>query len=220
MRINKYIASASTLSRRAADAAILDGRITVNGHPAGQGLDVNADDVVMLDGRRITPIASTTTILFNKPVGYVVSRNGQGSDTIYDILPLEYQQLQPVGRLDKDSSGLLLLTNDGELANQLTHPSYQKTKVYQITLNKGLEPQHQRMISEQGVQLDDGLSRLQLQRMTAGEDRDWLVTMHEGRNRQIRRTFTALHYKVATLHRIQFGAYSLQDLGIGTAKIA
>ena len=131
MRINKFIASSTALSRRAADAAIVAGRVLIDGEPAEQGADVTAANTVTLDNRAITPAVNTITIMLNKPRGYVVSRDGQGSKTIYDILPPEYQQLNPVGRLDKDSSGLLLLTNDGELANQLTHPKYQKAKVYE-----------------------------------------------------------------------------------------
>src|ERR1044071_5751143 len=107
MRLNKYIASGSQLSRRAADAAIAAGRVQVNGKPAEQGIDVSDTDVVTLDNRAITPAVNTTTIMLNKPPGYVVSRDGQGAPTIYDLLPPEYRHLNPVGRLDKDSSGLL-----------------------------------------------------------------------------------------------------------------
>jgi 23S rRNA pseudouridine2605 synthase len=147
--------------------------------------------------------------MMNKPVGYVVSRNGQGSPTIYSLLPLQYHKLKPVGRLDKASSGLLLLTNDGNLANDLTHPSKQKVKIYEISLNLPLQPLHRQMISDHGIELEDGNSKLQLERREEGNDKDWTVTMHEGRNRQIRRTFGALGYDVTKLHRTQFGPYKL-----------
>jgi 23S rRNA pseudouridine2605 synthase len=215
MRINKFIASASGLSRRKADSAILSGRVTVNGKQPSQGQDITSIDNVTLDGRTVTPPATVTTIIFNKPAGYVVSRDGQGSKTIYDILPTAYILLKPVGRLDKDSSGLLLLTNDGDLANNLTHPSKQKTKAYEVTLYKPLQPLHHQMISDHGIKLDDGISKLQLTRQKDGDDVSWIVTMHEGRNRQIRRTFAALNYEVKTLHRTQFGDYSLGDLKSG-----
>jgi 23S rRNA pseudouridine2605 synthase len=219
MRLNKYIASSSFLSRRAADQAILDGRVTVNGQIPEQGQPVATSDVVALDGRVIKPEAATITIMFNKPPDVVVSRDGQGSRTIYDILPPEYQQLNPIGRLDKYSSGLLLLSNDGILAHELTHPSKQKQKIYQILLDKPLAPLHRQMISDHGLQLEDGISRLQLERQTDGDDIAWTIMMHEGRNRQIRRTFEALGYRVTHLHRTQFGSYTLGKLGKGKISI-
>lgn len=217
MRINKYVALATGMSRRAADAAIADFRVGINGKTAKMGSDVSEADVVTLDGRNITPPVNKVTIMLNKPVGYIVSRDGQGGDTIYDLLPYGYDRLKPVGRLDKDSSGLILLTNDGDLANKLTHPSYQKQKVYEIVLDSPLQPLHRQMISDHGIQLDDGPSKLQLERLKEGDDKRWKVTMSEGRNRQIRRTFAALGYTVTKLHRTQFGAYMLpSDLAKGS----
>jgi 23S rRNA pseudouridine2605 synthase len=217
MRINKFVALASNLSRRQADAAIADGRVLVNGLQPTTGQDIADTDTVTLDNRPITP-AVKTTLMLNKPPGYVCSRNGQGSLTIYDLLPPEYQHLNPVGRLDKNSSGLLLLTNDGDLANELTHPSRQKQKVYEVTLKTALEPLHRQTIQDHGIQLDDGPSKFELERQQDGDDRDWRVTMHEGRNRQIRRTFAALGYEVLTLHRTHFGPYTLKPLEVGKIK--
>jgi 23S rRNA pseudouridine2605 synthase len=213
VRINKYIASSTPLSRRAADAAIAKGRVTINGEAPESGANVGDSDIVLLDGVRIRPVMNHTTIMFNKPVGYVCSRDGQGSETIYDVLPAAYQRLQPVGRLDKFSSGLLLLTDDGDLANELTHPKYQKVKVYEATLSQPLEPLHQQMIVDRGIMLEDGNSSFQIETL---KDRSHVrVTMREGRNRQIRRTFTALGYGVPNLHRTQFGSYSLSGLNSG-----
>lgn len=217
MRINKYIAGGSQLSRRAADAAIVEGRILINDKPADAGSQVGDLDIVTLDGQPIFADKQLLTIMLNKPFGYVVSRDGQGSKIIYDLLAPQYQQLNPVGRLDKNSSGLLLLTNDGALANELTHPRYAKVKVYEIRLNQPLAPLHQQMISDRGLSLDDGLSRLQLEKLDdAGND--WRVIMTEGRNRQIRRTFSALDYTVTRLHRTHFGSYQLGDLAKGKIK--
>ncbi len=218
MRLNKYLAAGSNLSRRKADEAIASGRVKVNGKPAEQGQMVSSSDTVTLDGQRVKATTQIITILFNKPRGYVVSRDGQGSQTIYDLLPPEYQQLNPVGRLDKDSSGLLLITNDGQLANELTHPSNQKAKVYEVSLDKPLQPLHRQMISDHGLMLEDGLSKLQLERLKDGDDHAWIVTMHEGRNRQIRRTFAALGYTVQTLRRTQFGQYTLGALKEGSVQ--
>lgn len=218
MRINKYIAAATGMSRRAADAVIQRGGVCSNGTPVTPGTDVGPQDAITINGRPITLQTTSVTIMLNKPRGYVVSRDGQGSKTIYDILPREYRQLKPVGRLDKDSSGLLLLTNDGKLAHQLTHPSFQKVKVYEVTLYKPLQPLHHQMISDYGVQLEDGPSKLHLERLHEHNDTAWRVTMHEGRNRQIRRTFAALGYEVKTLHRTHFGPYSLGGLSKGQSR--
>jgi len=214
MRINKYIAAASGLSRRAADRAIEEGRVLVNGVRPQPGLEVSNADEVALDGHMLHEPTNTQTIMLNKPAGYVVSRNGQGSRTIYDLLPPELHHLKPVGRLDKDSSGLLLLTNDGQLAQELTHPKHQKIKIYQIELNRSLAPEDREKI-EQGVQLEDGPSRLQLERLTDNDNQAWRVRMAEGRNRQIRRTFAALGYGITRLHRTHFGSYKLSDLKSG-----
>ncbi|PID30438.1 ribosomal large subunit pseudouridine synthase B [Candidatus Saccharibacteria bacterium] len=219
MRINKYVAYTSSLSRRAADAAITDGRVTINNRVAQTGSQVQPTDTVCLDGTRLTPAATHTTIILNKPTGYVCSRNGQGSKTVFALLPSKYQHLQPVGRLDKDSSGLLLLTSDGDLANQLTHPRYAKTKVYEITLDKPLQPHHQQLITDRGIMLEDGLSRFTITRQDSKNmshrHPTYEVRMQEGRNRQIRRSFAALGYTVTTLHRTHFGPYALKDLQIG-----
>ncbi len=218
MRINRYIALATGLSRRAADKAIQESRVQLNGQPAALSADVQPTDTVLLDGQPVQAPAELQTVMLNKPAGYVVSRDGQGSRTIYDLLPGSLQQLKPIGRLDKDSSGLLLLTNDGALAHQLTHPSFQKTKVYEVVLDQPLQPLHRQMISEMGIQLEDGPSRLQLERLHDGDDTAWRVTMHEGRNRQIRRTFAAVGYTVTALHRVSFGHYQLGDLRAGAYK--
>jgi 23S rRNA pseudouridine2605 synthase len=213
MRINKYIAAATGLSRRAADAAISQKQVTINDQPASLGSNVNPGDIVRLKGRTLVAAQITQSILLNKPVGYVCSRDGQGSRTIYDLLPPELHKLKSVGRLDKDSSGLLLMTNDGQLAHHLAHPGSQKEKIYLATLNKALQPSDQVAI-ERGVQLIDGLSSLGLERK-GGDGKQWQVTMHQGRNRQIRRTFDARGYTVTKLQRIQFGEYSLDDLKTG-----
>jgi 23S rRNA pseudouridine2605 synthase len=209
MRINVFIAQATGLSRRAADQAVLERRVAIDGRPAQAGDQVSDTDRVTLDGQPIESTSGTTTIMLNKPVGYVVSRDGQGSQTVYDLLPPEYHRLKPVGRLDKDSSGLLLLADDGQLANQLTHPRYSKTKIYEVSLDKPLDDADRRAI-ERGIKLEDGPSALQLKAREAGQ-RDWQVTMSEGRNRQIRRTFAALGYTVTKLHRINFGDYGLDN---------
>lgn len=149
----------------------------------------------------------STVIILNKPVGYVCSRDGQGSPTIYDLLPKSFGDLKIAGRLDKDSSGLVLMTNSGDIIDQLTHPKYHKAKIYEVVLDKDLEPMHQQIISDHGVTLEDGVSKF----MVSREDgpNKLKITMYEGRNRQIRRTFETLGYKVIRLHRTSLGNYDL-----------
>lgn len=216
MRLNKYIALHKGLSRREADEYIEKGRVVINGVTASLGAQVDPDSIVTVDGNKIVPQTAYRYILFHKPIGYVCSRKAQGdAPTIYSLLPDDFHALKPVGRLDKDSSGLLLLTNDGDFAHRMTHPSFHKQKTYILSLDHPLEPLHQQMISDYGVQLDDGPSKLSLERSADTNRTDWTVLMHEGRNRQIRRTFAALGYDVIKLHRTQFGNYSLGDISPG-----
>lgn len=210
MRINKFVALRSGLSRRAADAAIEQGRVRVNSSAPHPGQDITDTDVVSLDGTVLGDGPPIQTILLHKPVGYVVSRNGQGSATIYDLLPAHLHALNPVGRLDKDSSGLLLLTNDGQLAQELSHPTYQKTKIYEVVLDSPLDPSEQKRIGQIGVQLPDGVSKFGLEQMSDSRTA-WRITMREGRNRQIRRTFEAVGHRVVRLHRTHFGTYQLPE---------
>lgn len=211
MRINKYVALATGLSRRAADKAIQASRVKINGMTAVLGSEVKPTDQVAFDGTSINT-EETVTILLNKPVGYVCSRNGQGSKTVYDLLPEKYHSLKTVGRLDKDSSGLILLTNDGDLANKLTHPKYEKEKTYQVKLNKPLSQADKNKLLT-GVELEDGLSKF----IKVNDSSDGMleIIMAEGRNRQIRRTFDALGHKVIKLNRIQLGDYELANLSSG-----
>ena len=220
MRLNKFIAHATGMARREADEAILNGRISVNGKVANIGQDVDGQsDIIKLDDKQITLPATTTVIMLNKPIGYVCSRNAQAKDakTVYELLPSGLRQLKTIGRLDKDSSGLILLTDDGDMAHKLTHPSFTKTKEYVIELDRPLAPLHQQMIADFGINLTDGPSKLLLERLN-DERTKFRVIMHEGRNRQIRRTFAALGYQVVSLHRISFGSYQLGDLPSGKYK--
>lgn len=213
MRLNKFLAQATGLSRREADEAIAAGRVQIGGETAILGSQAGEHDTITLDGKLVTPQTSYTYLMLNKPVGYVCSRRRQGEyPTIYELLPEKYHALKTVGRLDRDSSGLILLTNDGDFAHQMTHPSFSKNKTYEVELDKSLVPLHQQMISDYGVMLDDGPSKLLVEKL---DSRGYRITMHEGRNRQIRRTFAALGYTVTKLHRTQFGNYSLGDLRPG-----
>jgi 23S rRNA pseudouridine2605 synthase len=216
LRLNKHIALELGISRREADELIERGRVTINGDTATLGARFNEGDSISVSGQPLTTHTAYQYILFNKPVGYVCSRRAQGDNpTIYDLLPDQYHTLKTVGRLDKDSSGLILLSNDGDFTYRMTHPKFVKTKIYDVQLDHDLEPLHQQMISDYGVQLEDGTSRLHLHRLNETDRKHWQVTMHEGRNRQIRRTFGSLGYDVEKLHRHTFGNYSLGDIQPG-----
>lgn len=211
MRLNQFLARATGMSRRGADQALASGRISVNGQVATLGQQIDpAKDLVESDNKTLE-LAPAITIILNKPVGLVTSRRGQGSGTIYDLLPKDLQNLKPAGRLDKGSSGLLVLTNDGALAQSLIHPSRAKTKCYQVRLDRALEPAD-RMSLETGVQLREGLSVIKVTRQQHNRIE---VELQTGWNRQIRRTFEALGYQVVSLHRTSIGPLQLGQLKPG-----
>lgn len=217
IRLNKHLALQLGVSRREADELIASGKVTVNGAQVTLGARIQPNSAIAVNNKPLTAKANMRYVLFNKPVGYVCSRRAQGDNpTIYSILPPDYQVLKPVGRLDKNSSGLIILTNDGDFAYRMTHPKFHKSKVYEVKLNSDLAPFHQQMIADYGVDLPDGKSQLSLMRLSDADRQSWQATMAEGRNRQIRRTFAALGYEVTALHRTQFGNYALGDIKPGT----
>lgn len=210
MRINRFLATATGMSRRQADIAIEAGQVRINDEPAQLGNAVGPEDEVKLD-ESVLVLPTNQTVMLNKSVGYVCSRSQQGSaPTIYELLPSELHTLKPVGRLDKDSSGLLLLTNDGKLAHRLAHPSHNKWKVYEVTTTPALQPKQIQALRS-GVMLDDGLSVIDVTEHTGG----YTMRLQEGRNRQIRRSVEAVGATVATLHRTQIGELKLGALADG-----
>ena len=250
-RLNKFLAERLGVSRREADELIKSGKVTINCDKAIIGNKIDNKSKICFNNKLIPFDNEYLYVAFNKPVGYVCSRHAQGkAPTIYEILPKKYHKLKTVGRLDKDSSGLILLTNDGDFAFKMTHPKFHKEKVYEVELDKPLEPLHQQMISDFGVMLDDGPSKftvikselakpsssgrssrpssrgsLSSPRSDCGFPSEeisqarYTAILTEGRNRQIRRTFAALGYKVTKLHRTQFGKYQLGNLAFGKYDI-
>lgn len=219
-RLNKFLALQLGISRREADALIERGAVTVNGTVASLGTRCDETDTITVKGKPIATSTQYQYIAFHKPIGYVCSRRQQGDNpTIYSLLPRSLHHLKPVGRLDKDSSGIILLTNNGDFTQRMTHPSYHKQKTYLVSLDHDLAPLHQQMISDFGVQLDDGISKILLTRNADDDRKHWRIDMHEGRNRQIRRTFAALGYTVTALHRTQFGPYALGDIKAGNYEV-
>lgn len=215
IRLNKFLAERLGVSRREADDIIASGKVLVNDTPVILGARVDKNDKVCYNKKIIPFETDFSYIAFNKPVGYVCSRRAQGdAPTLYELLPDDFKKLKTVGRLDKDSSGLILLTNDGDFAFEMTHPKFYKEKIYEVVLDHDLEPLHQQMISDFGIQLEDGVSKFTVIHED-GDRKYFKVILSEGRNRQIRRTFAALGYKVTGLHRIQFGKYQLSGLKEG-----
>ncbi len=225
VRLNKFLAESLGISRREADNAIAAGQVLVDGEaaelgarlevPDGDGHTIDKLPKVCYNGRVVPFLREYTYLALNKPAGYVCSRRRQGEfPTIYELLPPKYQGLKTVGRLDRDTSGLILLTNDGDFAFRMTHPKFVKTKIYEVELDRPLEPLHQQEISDFGIEIGDGISRLGLEKQSE-DRRSWRVFMSEGRNRQIRRTFGALGYTVVRLHRTDFGNYQLSGLPEG-----
>lgn len=213
VRLNKFLSTNYGISRREADELISTGKVLINGKKAVLGARIGKNDEVLLSGKEVLE-SKLRYFALNKPVGYVCSKKRQGNTpTIYELLPSELQSLKSVGRLDKDSSGIILLTNDGDFSFKMTHPSFHKIKIYEVELDRDLAPLHRQMIADFGINLQDGVSKLGLERITG--EKKWRVTMSEGRNRQIRRTFEAVGYKVIKLHRTTFGPYSLSGLKPG-----
>jgi 23S rRNA pseudouridine2605 synthase len=220
LRLNKYLALQLGVSRREADHLIETGQVMINGDTAVLGARVLVTDDLKVSGTPVQHGTALQYIAFHKPVGYVCSRRAQGElPTIYELLPPEYHSLKTVGRLDFASSGIILLTNDGDFAYRMTHPKFTKVKIYKVRLDTDLEPLHQQMISDYGVTHEDGSSKLMLERLSETNRTDWQITMSEGRNRQIRRTFLALGYEVKKLHRTNFGPYALGDIKPGQFEI-
>jgi 23S rRNA pseudouridine2605 synthase len=223
MRLNKYISSqVPTISRRKADELIINGAIYVNDQKAVPGTKIVVGDKVTIKNVNYTYSGDErpkTTIMLNKPAGYVCGRDGQGAQTVYDLLPYELRGLNIAGRLDKDSRGLVLMTDDGELLNNLTHPKNVKQKIYQVTLDRGLNTRNHQIIIGPGVDIGDNKpSKLSI-RGLSDDYTVWEVVMHEGRNRQIRRTFEKLGLEVVDLKRIAIAQYSLNDLAEGNYKV-
>jgi 23S rRNA pseudouridine2605 synthase len=219
MRLNKYIAQATGCSRREADEIISSGKVKINGNLAVLGTKVSEADKVLVDNQQLHLPEHFTYILLNKPVGYTATRKSQDhTPTVYDLLPDHFNHLKYVGRLDKDSSGLLLLTDDGDFAHQMTHPRYKKAKIYEVKLDRSLTNAELDHLNR-GVELEDGLSKLKVSALPTPDSYlpspEYEVRMSEGRNRQIRRTFSAIGLDVVKLHRTQFGDYALEDLAPG-----
>lgn len=217
IRLNKYISNAGLCSRREADTLITDGKVQVNGKVVTEmGYKVDPADEVMVNGKRIKP-EKFVYILLNKPKGYLsTTKDPENRKTVLDLIKGATQErVYPVGRLDRNTTGVLLLTNDGELTNNLIHPSRQISKIYSVKLNNALAKNDFLKIME-GITLEDGPVNVDDLAYTDERDKSEIgIEIHSGKNRVIRRLFESLGYEVVKLDRVMFGLLTKKDLPRG-----
>lgn len=218
MRLQKYLADAGIASRRKCEELIAAGRVSVNGSIAALGCTVQEGDEVLLDGRRVSPAEEKVIIVFNKPRNVICS-NAEDEDRVkvtdyFTSLPY---RLYTVGRLDYDSEGLILVTNDGETANRLMHPRYGAKKTYRVLCTGHLTPEDKRKLRN-GILLEDGMTspaELRILRERQDEKTELLLTIHEGKNRQVRRMLAAVGHETLRLQRVAIGGLELGSLKPG-----
>jgi 23S rRNA pseudouridine2605 synthase len=221
MRLAKYLAHAGVASRRSAEALVAAGRVSVGGETVTDpARDVDDDSGVALDGHPLAGAEPRVLYALNKPVGVVsTASDTHGRRTVVELVPARGLRLYPVGRLDVDSSGLILLTNDGELANRLTHPRFEVPKTYRARLAGSPIADRAIRALGSGVLLEDGMSAPARVRRLGGRGSDLIeLTIHEGRNRQVRRMCEAVGHRVLELERTRFGPLSLGGLAPGSHR--
>lgn len=218
MRINKFLSTCGVASRRACDEIIAEGRVKVNGKVVEAGFDVDEyKDSVTLDGKKITFKQNFEYYIMNKPKGYVTTvKDDKGRKTVMDLLPKNISRIYPVGRLDYDTEGLLILTNDGELTNRLTHPRNEVTKTYLVKTEQPITEEKVNIL-RRGVVID-GVKTKKCNIRIVETNKSFTklhITISEGRNRQVRKMFEAVSSSVDFLKRIKIGELSLQGLNRG-----
>ncbi len=222
VRLQKVIAASGVASRRAAETMIKDGHVTVNGKVVrvlGTCIDPSKDHV-KIDGRHVQQAEPEVFVLLHKPAGYVTTMNDpQGRPTVADLVPKVKVRVFPVGRLDYDTEGLLLLTNNGKVAQACVHPRYHVPKTYLVKVSGVCTDEEIRNL-EDGVALDDGMTAPATVRKSGkAKVNSWLeLTIHEGRTHQIKRMLEALGHRVVRIKRIRFGPIELGDLPVGASR--
>jgi 23S rRNA pseudouridine2605 synthase len=214
MRLAKYLAHAGVASRRAAEELVRAGRVTVAGEVVRDpARDVDDRSAVAVDGRPLAGTEDRVVYALHKPAGVVsTARDTHGRTTVVELVSAE-ARLYPVGRLDADAAGLILLTNDGELANLLTHPRYEVPRTYRVTVARAPVREAALRALRAGVELDDGITAPARVRRLASDRLE--LTIHEGRNRQVKRMCAAVGHPVRALQRVRFGPLRLGDLAPG-----
>lgn len=228
MRLQKYLARAGIASRRASEDLIVKGRVSVNGVQTKElGTKVSLQDIITVDGKKIEFPDKNITLMLNKPAGYVTTMNDtHGRPTVAQLIPIdEYPSLFPVGRLDMDTTGLLLFTTEGDLGNRLLHPKFHVDKTYIACIN-GVLAEEEASYLRNGIVLEDGKTapavvRLIKDKTTCSYQNTSCVeiTIHEGRKRQVRRMFDAIGHTVVGLERVSFGSLQLGDLKSGQWRL-
>ncbi|MCK4620900.1 MAG: rRNA pseudouridine synthase [Desulfuromonadales bacterium] len=221
-RLQKLIARAGLASRRQAEIWIAEGKVLLNGAVASLGDRADlAVDQVIVNGKKLSVAEKTVTVLLNKPRGYISTmKDPQGRKLVTDLVTAIPQRLYPVGRLDFNTEGLLLLTNDGDLAQRLSHPSHHVEKTYLVKV-RGVLSEEKLLILQQGVQLADGLTLpAEIANVRSGRTSSWFaLTIREGRNRQVRRMCESLDLSVVRLKRIRVAFLDLANLPTGQFRI-
>jgi 23S rRNA pseudouridine2605 synthase len=214
VRLAKYLASAGVASRRASEEIVRAGRVTVGGASVTDpARDVEPGDAVAIDGLPVSPVHERVVYALNKPAGVVsTARDPQGRPTVVTMVP-QTERLYPVGRLDIDTTGLILLTNEGDLAHRLTHPSFEVEKTYRAVVGGPPVREGALRALRDGVELDDG--RTAPARVTRVSGDTLEITIHEGRKRQVKRMCEAVGHPVKRLERVAFGPLHLGDLPRG-----
>ncbi len=217
MRLNRYLALCGLASRRACEDLILSGRVTVNGHRVETlATAVEENDRVTVDGKEVSAAKSVTLALYKPPNVLSTKKDPGGRMTIYDLLPPQYKNLHYVGRLDNESEGLIIMTNDGSLTQRLTHPSGKVDKEYLVQTN---QPFRREMVAKllQGIPLEEGLARAVA--VHSISPRRLVVVLQQGMNRQIRRMFDALGFKVERLVRVRIGNLTTEHVKVGKWRL-
>jgi 23S rRNA pseudouridine2605 synthase len=215
VRLAKYLAHAGVASRRSAEAMIAEGRVSVAGQTVTDpALDVDEGNAVSVDGRALAGVEPRVVFMLNKPLGVVsTARDTHGRPTVTELVPEVSARLYPVGRLDAQTSGLILLTNDGELANRLTHPRFEVPKTYRARLAGGAPSERALRALREGVSLEDGTTAPAEVRQLSRDRIE--LTIREGRNRQVRRMCEHVGHPVLALERTRFGPLTLGRLAPG-----
>lgn len=220
MRINKYLAACGTASRRECDRLVAEGKVTVNGKKAVVGQEVNEDDEVFVDGNKAV-LQKNEYYILNKPKGYICSVSDEkGRKTVLDLMPKNVGRIYPVGRLDYDSEGLLILTTDGELAQRLTHPSNEIPKTYLVKVEGACTEAALNPIRS-GIEIEGGYVTKKCRAHIVETNKAYTkihVTLTEGKNREIRKMFAAIGKEVTLLKRIKVGELTLRGLDRGAYR--
>ena len=216
VRLNKYLAMCGVASRRKADELIQQGRVEVNGKTAELGMKVDPKkDIVKVDGKVVKPEEKLVYIVLNKPKDCITTmKDEKGRRTVMDFVKVK-QRVFPVGRLDRNTTGVLILTNDGELAYRLMHPKYKVEKAYKVGIDKPIKPADIEKLKK-GIMLDGKMaSACDVYILPDSDGKELGITIKEGRYRQIRRMFQKLGYKVRKLHRVSFGGITVSGMRRG-----